>query len=150
MIDASVAAKWFLPDEPYSALALELLRRATMGATDFIVPDLFVAECGNILWKAARRQRLSAGETLAAIQVIGDLQTLTVPASGPLERTLQIARAYDRTFYDSLYIAVAVQQQAHLVTADEKTRERHGSLPPRQVAWSLSALGFPLYLTITH
>ena len=65
-------------------------------------------------------QRLSAEETLAAIQVIGDLQTLTVPASELLERTLQIARTYDRTFYDSLYIAVAVQQQTHLVTADEK------------------------------
>ena len=120
VIDASVAAKWFLPDEPFSALALELLHSATIGATGFIVPDLFFSECGNILWKAARRQRLSAEETLAAIQVIGDLRTLTVPASGLLERTLQIARTYDRTFYDSLYIAVAVQQQTHLVTADEK------------------------------
>ena len=120
VIDASVAAKWFLPDEPFSALALELLRSATVGATNFIVPDLFFSECGNILWKATRRQRLSAEETLAAIQVIGDLQTLTVPGSTLLERTLQIARTYDRTFYDSLYIAVAVQQQVVLVTADEK------------------------------
>lgn len=120
VIDASVAAKWFLPDEPFSALALELLRSSTAGATDFIVPDLFFSECGNILWKAARRQRLSVEESEAAIQVIGDLQTRTVPASGLLERTLQIARTYERTFYDSLYIALAVQQQTHLVTADEK------------------------------
>lgn len=120
VIDASVAAKWFLPDEPFSAIALELLRSATAGGTDFMVPDLFFSECGNILWKAVRRQRLSAEEALAAIQVIEDLQTLTVPASGLLQRTLQIARAHDRTFYDSLYIAVAVQGQTHLVTADEK------------------------------
>ncbi len=120
VIDASVAAKWFLPDEPLSAIALELLRSATTGAADFIVPDLFFSECGNILWKAARRHRLSAEETVAAIEVIEDLQTLTVPASGLLQRTLQIARTYDRTFYDSLYIAVAVQEQTHLVTADEK------------------------------
>lgn len=120
VIDASVAAKWFLPDEPFSGLALKLLRSATIGATNLIVPDLFFCECGNILWKAARRQRLSSEETVSAIQVIGDLQTLTVPASGLLERTLQIARTHDRTFYDSLYIAVAVQQQTHLITADEK------------------------------
>ncbi len=120
MLDASVAAKWFLPDEPFSAIALELLRSATAGTTEFIVPDLFFSECGNILWKAARRQRLSAEETLAAIRVIGDLETLTVPAGGLLEKTLQIARSYDRSFYDSLYLAVAVQQQGHLVTADEK------------------------------
>jgi hypothetical protein len=50
VIDASVAAKWFLPDEPFSERALELL-----------LPDLFFSECGNILWKAARRKSL-AGE----------------------------------------------------------------------------------------
>ena len=120
VIDASVAAKWFLPDEPFSATALELLRGATEGATEFIVPDLFFSECGNILWKAARRQRLSAEETLAAIRVIRDLQTLTVPAGALLEKTLQIARSYDRSFYDSLYIAVAVQEHTHFVTADER------------------------------
>jgi predicted nucleic acid-binding protein len=120
VIDASVAAKWFLPDEPFSATALELLRRATAGTTDFIVPDLFFSECGNILWKAARRKRLSVDETVAAIQVIEELQPLTVPAAGLLEDTLQIARNYDRTFYDSLYLAVAARQQTYLVTADEK------------------------------
>ncbi len=120
VLDASVAAKWFLPDEPFSAIALELLRSATAGTTEFIVPDLFFSECGNILWKAARRQRLSGEETLTAIRVIGDLETLTVPAGGLLEKTLEIARSYDRSFYDSLYIAVALQQQAPLVTADEK------------------------------
>jgi predicted nucleic acid-binding protein len=139
VIDASVAAKWFLPDEPFSALALELLFSATTGATDFIVPDLFFSECGNIFWKAARRRRLSAEETLAAIQVIGSLQTLTIPASGLLERTLQIARTYDRTFYDSLYLAVAVQQQATLVTADEKLANATAAYLP--VKW-LGALQF--------
>jgi predicted nucleic acid-binding protein len=121
VLDASVAAKWFLPDEPFSAIALELLRSAIAGTTEFIVPDLFFSECGNILWKAARRQRLSSEETLAAIRVLKDLETLTVPAGGLLEKTLQIARSYDRSFYDSLYIAVAVQQHAHLVTADESS-----------------------------
>ena len=31
-----------------------------------------------------------------------------------------IARNYDRSFYDSLYLAVAAKQQAVLITADEK------------------------------
>jgi len=120
VVDASVAAKWFLPDEPFTILALELLRMATIGTANFIVPDLFFSECGNILWKAARRQRLSAEETLSAIQVIGELHTVTVAASGLLEPTLQIARNHDRTFYDSLYIALAVQKKTTLITADEK------------------------------
>ena len=120
VIDASVAAKWFLPDEPFSVQALELLRRAAAGATDFIVPDLFFSECGNILWKAARRKRLSVDETSTAIQIIEQLRLLTVPAAGLLEDTLQIARNFDRTFYDSLYLAVAAKQETYLITADEK------------------------------
>jgi len=106
VIDACVAAKWFLPDEPYSAMALELLRSATAGTTGFIVPDLFFSECGNILWKATRHQRLTVGETRAAIRVIEDLQTVMVPAATLLEGILQIAQSYDRTFYDSLYIVL--------------------------------------------
>jgi predicted nucleic acid-binding protein len=133
VIDASVAAKWFLPDEPFSAEALELLRRATAGTTDFIVPDLFFSECGNILWKAARRKRLSVDETVAAIQIIEELQPLTVPAAGLLEDTLQIARNYDRTFYDSLYLAVAAKQQTYLVTADEKLA--HATAAHLPVKW---------------
>jgi predicted nucleic acid-binding protein len=120
VIDASVAAKWFLPDEPFSESALELLRQATAGTTNFIVPDLFFSECGNILWKAARRKRLSGEETLAAIQLIEELQLMTVPAAGLLENTMLIARNYYRSFYDSLYLAVAAKQQAVLITADEK------------------------------
>jgi predicted nucleic acid-binding protein len=120
VIDASVAAKWFLPDEPFSESALELLRQAAAGTTNFIVPDLFFSECGNILWKAARRKRLSGEETLAAIQLIEELQLMTVPAAGLLENTMLIARNYYRSFYDSLYLAVAAKQQAVLITADEK------------------------------
>ena len=138
VIDASVAAKWFLPDEPFSATALELLRGATAGTAELIVPDLFFSECGNILWEAARRHRLSAEDTLAAIRIMGDLQTLTVPASGLLERTLEIARSYDRTFYDSLYIAVAVQQQTHFVTADEKLANATAAYLPVKWIGSLS------------
>jgi len=138
VIDASVAAKWFLPDEPYSAMALELLRSATAGTTGFIVPDLFFSECGNILWKATRRQRLTVGETQAAIRVIEDLQTVMVPAATLLEGTLQIAQSYDRTFYDSLYIAVAIQQQTHVVTADEKLANATAAYLPVKWIGSLS------------
>ena len=107
VIDASVAAKWFLPDEPYSA-------------------------------KATRHQRLTVGETRAAIRVIEDLQTVMVPAATLLEGTLQIAQSYDRTFYDSLYIAVAIQQQTHVVTADEKLANATAAYLPVKWIGSLS------------
>jgi len=37
-----------------------------------------------------------------------------------LDLAFNIASGFDRTVYDSLYLALAVQSKAQLVTADEK------------------------------
>jgi len=57
VVDASVAAKWLLPaaQEPLVEQATHLLAQETEGSADFIVPDLFWPEIGNVLWKAVRR-----------------------------------------------------------------------------------------------
>jgi len=50
VIDASVAAKWFLPPsgEPLTNEAVRLLAGYAEGRFRFAVPDLFWVECGNI------------------------------------------------------------------------------------------------------
>jgi predicted nucleic acid-binding protein len=50
-----------------------------------------------------------------------------------LEQALQIAMACDRSFYDSLYVAVAVSAKAELITADERLVNALGSRFP--VRW---------------
>ena len=61
VLDASVAAKWFLPasGETLTEEALRLLEGYVKGDTRFLVPDLFWPEFGNILWKAVRLGRIS-------------------------------------------------------------------------------------------
>jgi predicted nucleic acid-binding protein len=44
----------------------------------------------------------------------------TVPSLKLLENAFQIATAYGRTVYDCLYVALAVQTNAQLITADER------------------------------
>jgi len=73
VIDASVAAKWFLPPsgEPLAEEALRLLAGYAEGRFRFAVPDLFWAECANILWKAVgqgRWTRSAAEETILALR----------------------------------------------------------------------------------
>ena len=50
VVDASVAAKWFLP-ELHKDKAEELLRDFLDEKLDLIAPDLIISEVGNILWK---------------------------------------------------------------------------------------------------
>jgi len=61
VLDASVAAKWFLPasGETLTEEALRLLEGYVKGDPQFLVPDLFWPEFGNILWKAVRLGRIS-------------------------------------------------------------------------------------------
>jgi predicted nucleic acid-binding protein len=121
VLDASVAAKWLVwAGEPHEAAALALLNQRNEGQIDFAVPDLFWAEIGNVIWKAAHRGRCSlvqAGDSIRALQAY-DLET--VPSDGLLLEALRIANQYGRSFYDSLYVALAVSLGATLITADER------------------------------
>jgi predicted nucleic acid-binding protein len=121
VLDASVAAKWLVwAGEPLEAEALALLKQRNDRQIDFVVPDLFWAEIGNVIWKAAHRRRCSldqAGDSLRALQAYA---LATAPSDELLLEALRIANQYGRSFYDSLYVALAVSVGATLVTADER------------------------------
>ena len=122
VIDASVAAKWFLPaaGEPLAAEALQLLRRYARGEIRFIVPDLFWAELGNIMWKAVRQGRWTKAAADNALAEMKNRNPPTVPTIGLLDQAFAIATTFDRSVYDSLYVALAIISKAELVSADEK------------------------------
>jgi predicted nucleic acid-binding protein len=122
VLDASVAIKWAMPSarEPFTNESLRLLRRYVDGEVDFIVPDVFWAEVGNVLWKGTRQRRWSQDEAEA---VAADMQArafTTVPSLILLPEALRIAFAHDRAVYDCLYVALAVQSKSDLITADER------------------------------
>jgi predicted nucleic acid-binding protein len=115
VVDASVAVKWYLP-EVHDAASLRLLA----GSDELLVPDLIYSEVGNILWKRIRSGEMLESEAQAVLQSFGALP-LNVSASWPLVLpALTIAVQVQRTLYDSLYLALAVQESAVMVTADEK------------------------------
>ena len=122
VIDASVAAKWFLPPsgEPLAAEALRLLAGYADGRFRFAVPDLFWAECGNILWKAVRQGRWSRSVAEKALLALQDRRFPTTSSLDLLEEAFSISATFDRTVYDSLYVALAIRLKAEMVTADER------------------------------
>lgn len=135
VLEASVAVKWFLPaaSEPLSAEALGLLGRYAKGEANFLVPDLFFAEFANVLWKAERQARCDAATADAAIAKITGSRFPSFPSSTLIEPALQIARAYGRSVYDCLYVALALQTRTQLITADEKLA--HSLARPLPVIW---------------
>ncbi len=121
VLDASVAVKWFLlAEEPFKDRAMQLLRQSQNGTIDFVIPDLFWAELGNVLCKAVGQGRSTAQDAEESLRKAKKLELLAVPSAELIEGAFDIARRYGRSFYDSIYVALAVSRDATLVTADEK------------------------------
>lgn len=122
IVDASVAVKWFLDnkDEQFVNNAKALLDSHERGEVQFIVPDLFWAEMGNVFWKAARTGRCSRTDAKKGLTVLRAGEWLTIPSHGLLSQAFEIALEFDRTVYDSLYVALASELRCELITADEK------------------------------
>jgi predicted nucleic acid-binding protein len=122
VLDASVAAKWFLPSaqETLAEEALRLLERYSGGEIRFLVPDLFWPEFGNILWKAVRLGRISRASAEEALLALTERNIPTAPSSPLLGDAFAIAATFDRTVYDGAYVALSVASNMPLVTADER------------------------------
>lgn len=122
VVDASVAAKWYLPekDETLVGPARQLLGDYVRNNVALMVPDIFWPEFGNIMWKAARVKRITTDRSFSGLALLKDLRIPTYPSSDFLGEALQIALVHGRTFYDSLYVALAVRTKTNLITADER------------------------------
>lgn len=122
IIDASVAAKWLLPaaGEPFAEEALALLEDHAEGRLRMVVPDLFWAELGSILWKAIRGRRLIGSSAIEGLQLTIGRNFPTLSSRLLLEDAFVIANTFDQTVYDALYVAAAVHSRCDLITADDR------------------------------
>lgn len=131
VVDASVAAKWFFP-EAHSQRCLRLLN----AASTLLAPDLILAEFGNLVWKRFCRGEISSEEASAVVQDFLRVPLTITPARELLRSALDIALATRRTVYECLYLALAVQRDAKLVTGDERLANALKDTPyHRHVRW---------------
>lgn len=115
VVDVSVIIKWFVP-EALSDQAASLLDNEDQ----FWIPDLAWAEAGNIIWKKCRQQELSKSEGLEILAAIQATPLKVYSSESLLESAFEIAHTFNRTVYDSLYLALAVHLDGKMVTADRK------------------------------
>jgi predicted nucleic acid-binding protein len=113
IVDASVALKWFLPEdrEPDGGLARTAIGRLAMHTT-----ALAVHEVGNIL---TRHSGWTAGRIAAALdlllEICGDPIDLLAEDFTP---TAELALTHGLTFYDASYAAIAKRAGRRLLSAD--------------------------------
>jgi len=115
VIDASVAIKWFVP-EIHSDVARRLLREGIA----LLAPDLIWAEVANALWRKWRDKELAAESVEGALKDFRRFPLHIHSGESLYDVAWPIARSSGRTFYDSLYLALAVSSGCHMVTGDRR------------------------------
>jgi predicted nucleic acid-binding protein len=122
VLDASVALKWAVPSaqETLTLESVHLLKRYADGEINFLVPDIFWAEVGNVLWKGVRQRRWPQAIAERAALEMRTCNFFTVSSLDLLEDALKIAFANDRGVYDCLYVALAIKSNVEMITADER------------------------------
>ena len=114
VVDASVSASWLFDDEdePYAKAVLAELEMA-----EGLIPQLWHFEMRNILLVARRRQRISARGLAVRLSALAELP-LTTDVDPDLDRAMDFAERHGLTFYDALYLELALRRDARLTTLD--------------------------------
>ena len=116
VVDASVSAAWFLPDEatPDTEAALQ----ATV-SRDVWVPALWILEIANLLLSAHRRKRITAEKrrelvvAAAALHIRVDREPVAITVLDAL------GSAHGLSAYDAAYLELAIRRGLPLASRDE-------------------------------
>jgi predicted nucleic acid-binding protein len=125
VVDASVGVKWFVP-EVHAAQA----RQWRNGPDELHAPAFFFdLEIANVLWKKLRRAEITRAD---ADSIVGQLAALPLtrhPDALLLTSAFDLADRTQRTVYDCLYLALAVQLGGRMVTADQRLHNSLAATP---------------------
>lgn len=114
VLDASVAASWFLPDE-FNEVAAEARSRITHGGA--WAPGLWWYEIRNVLITSERKNRLASGTADVAAAMLRKLPIVLDHEPSEVS-ILKLCRQHRLTVYDAAYLELALREALPLATLD--------------------------------
>jgi predicted nucleic acid-binding protein len=129
-IDASVAVKWFAPEQD-SDLADALLAQVLSSATRLVTPPHFEPEITSALAAKVRAGEVSLPAAQESIEKLGRIDHESVREPPLNLRALELTVEFKWSFpYDAYYLAVGELLDCDVWTADERFhRTAHDRYP---------------------
>ena len=116
VVDASVSAAWFLPNEATADTEAALQATATR---EVWVPALWLLESGNLLLSAQRRKRITADKRRELAGAAAQLRIKVDREPVGIVILDELASRYALSAYDAAYIELALRRRLPLATLDE-------------------------------
>ena len=110
----------FVPDGPLPVGFDEFLRGVERGLNTAIAPELLLAEVANVINKKRKSKELSENESIRLLTDILAVPIRHFPHQPLIMRTFELAREYNLTAYDTLFLALAENHGAVIFSADQK------------------------------
>jgi predicted nucleic acid-binding protein len=115
VVDCSVVARWFLPDEA-TRYSESVLDRLTQEAA--YVPSLWASEFANVMLKLERQRQLKSG-LAAGIFGRAEILGLVIDRQTPAPARLHdLARQFNLSAYDATYLELALRLGVPLACID--------------------------------
>lgn len=131
IVDASVAAKWFIEEE-YGEAALSVIREGNQ----LHAPDFLLLEMDSIICTWVRRGAITPDEGWDVRNALRQYPIRHHPCISLLDSAYVIATRTGQTIYDCVYIALSAALKGRMVTADRKLCDALKSGPFKQhVVW---------------
>lgn len=116
VVDASVAVKWLIAESFSEQAAQLLVKELTL-----IAPELLFAEATNALWALCRRGDITRADFAEAVGLLKAAPIIVpVPMRQLAASAARLAADLDHPAYDCFYLALAVQEQQPVLTADQR------------------------------
>ncbi len=131
VVDASVAVKWYLPDEDYADQASALLGQFRQGEIKLVAPEQIRYEVPSAITAATRGRapRLTVEQGWRAIEAFLSLDLEIAGEDELVYLAYGLAHEYGCAFYDALYLALAQDLDLSFITADGRLYRRVWELP---------------------
>lgn len=132
VIDACVAVKWCIREPLYDEARILLSQ-----PNELFAQDLIWLECLNAILRKTQRGELSREDGWEAFLTLHSFSELiTFPTVSLLDDAYQIAAQMNHALYDCIYLALALKQDAKVITADNQFYKRTSTTEYKQnILW---------------
>ena len=128
VLDTSALVRLYIPDGPMPDNIEKYISAALSAETSLIIPELALAEFAQVLWKKEQAGYLTSLEVDEIMSAFLDLPLEVFGHIDILPDAISLARRHVLSVYDALFLALAGNRNAELVTADKKLKNAYESI----------------------